>query len=79
VVEAGFRAVEGALGDGVSIFPLSGPTSGVTLEGMAYPLRNASLEPGDTLGFHNELVVAEAKVSVERGALFIVQEKARNP
>jgi thiamine pyrophosphokinase len=79
VVEAGFRAVEGALGDGVSIFPLSGPASGVTLDGMAYPLQNASLEPGDTLGFHNELLGAEAKVSVQSGALLVVQENAQEP
>ena len=74
VVESGSRTVKGAAGDSVSVFPLAGPATGVTLEGMGYPLTNASLEPGDTLGFHNELVGGEAKVSVESGALLVVQE-----
>jgi thiamine pyrophosphokinase len=77
VVEAGFRIVKGAPGDSVSVFPLAGPATGVTEEGMDYPLTNATLEPGDTLGFHNELVGAEAKVSVEGGTLLVVQEHAR--
>jgi len=75
VVEDGSRAVEGDPRDGVSIFPLSGPASGVTLEGFAYPLREALLEPGDTLGFHNELAGREAKVSVRSGALLVIHEE----
>jgi thiamine pyrophosphokinase len=76
VVETRFRVVEGAAGDSISIFPLSGPATGVTLEGMGYPLTNANLQPGDTLGFHNELIGREATVSVESGALLVVQETA---
>jgi thiamine pyrophosphokinase len=79
VVEAGSRAVEGVAGDSVSVFPLAGLATGVTLEGMSYPLTNAVLEPGDTLGFHNELVGGEARVSVDGGALLVVQEHAPNP
>ena len=74
VVETGSRTVEGAVGDSVSVFPLAGQATGVTLEGMGYPLTNATLEPGDTLGFHNELVGGQAKVSVEGGTLLVVQE-----
>jgi len=74
VLEADSRVVKGTAGDSVSIFPLSGTATGVTLEGMAYPLENASLEPGDTLGFHNELVGKEARVSVEAGALLVAHE-----
>jgi thiamine pyrophosphokinase len=79
VVEAGSRAVKGTVGDSVSVFPLAGPATGVTLEGMGYPLTNATLDPGDTLGFHNELVGREAKVSVEDGTLLVVQEHAPDP
>ena len=74
VVEAGSRKVEGASQDSISIFPMSGPAAGVTLEGMEYPLQNATLEPGDTLGFHNELIGDQATISVEEGALLVVQE-----
>ena len=79
VVETGYRIVEGAVGDSVSVFSLTGPATGVTLEGMDYPLTNATLEPGDTLGFHNELVGGQAKVSVEGGTLLVVQEHAQDP
>jgi thiamine pyrophosphokinase len=79
VVEARSRLVEGAARDSVSIFPLSGTATGITLEGMGYPLKDASLEPGDTLGFHNELVGRQAKVSVKRGALLVVQETWNRP
>ena len=74
VVEDGSRTVEGDPQDSISIFPLSGPAAGVTLEGMEYPLENATLEPGDTLGFHNELIGDQATISVEEGALLVVQE-----
>jgi thiamine pyrophosphokinase len=74
VVEAGYRMVEGVQEDSISIFPLSGPAAGVTLEGMEYPLENASLEPGDTLGFHNELIGTEAMVSVGEGAVLVIHE-----
>jgi thiamine pyrophosphokinase len=74
LVEAGSRMVEGEQQDSVSIFPLSGPAAGVTLEGMEYPLENATLDPGDTLGFHNELIGTQARVSVREGTLLIVHE-----
>ncbi len=76
VVEDGSRTVEGGPRDGVSIFPLSGPASGVTLEGFVYPLHEARLEPGDTLGFHNELAGREARVSVGSGTLLVIHEEA---
>ena len=79
VVETGSRDVKGTVGDSVSVFPLAGQATGVTLEGMGYPLTNATLEPGDTLGFHNELVGGQAKVSVEGGTLLVVQEHAQDP
>ncbi|HEX6711536.1 MAG TPA: thiamine diphosphokinase [Rubrobacter sp.] len=74
VIEGGTRTVEGVPQDSVSIFPLSGPATGVTLEGFVYPLQDARLEPGDTLGFHNELIGREARISVRDGALLMVHD-----
>ena len=74
VIEDGSRRLEGEPWDTVSVFPLAGPAAGVTLEGFAYPLQDARLEPGDTLGFHNELVGREARVSVGSGALLVIHE-----
>jgi thiamine pyrophosphokinase len=74
VVEAGSRAVIGAPGDGVSVFPLAETATGVSLEGFAYPLEDARLEIGDTLGFHNELLDPRGRVSVREGALLVIHE-----
>jgi thiamine pyrophosphokinase len=74
VLEAGSRAVTGVPGDSVSVYPFTGPAIGVTLVGFEYPLRDARLEVGDTLGFHNELTGEAGRVSVEDGALLVIHE-----
>ena len=74
VLETGTRTVSGGPGDSVSIFPLTGPAAGVILEGFSYPLEDARLEIGDTLGFHNELVGGAGRVSVEEGSLLVIHE-----
>jgi thiamine pyrophosphokinase len=74
VLEAGSRTVAGEPGDSVSVFPFTGPAIGVTLEGFGYPLEDARLEVGDTLGFHNELIGEVGRVSVEEGGLLVIHE-----
>ena len=74
VLENGSRTVSGGPQDSVSVFPFTGPATGVTLEGFDYPLENARLEPGDTLGFHNELIGGAARVSVVDGVLLVIHE-----
>ena len=74
VLEAGSRTVAGDPGDSVSVFPFTGPATGLTLEGFGYPLEDARLEIGDTLGFHNELTGRTGRVSVERGTLLVIHE-----
>ncbi len=78
VLEAGSRMVAGSPQDSVSVFPFTGPATGVILEGFDYPLENARLEPGDTLGFHNQLIDEAARVSVEKGALLVIHETKKN-
>jgi thiamine pyrophosphokinase len=75
VLEAGSRTLFGNPQDSVSVFPFTGPATGVTLEGFSYPLENARLEIGDTLGFHNELVDGAGRVSVGGGTLLVIHEK----
>ena len=78
VVENGSRILGGGAGEGVSVFPVSGAAEGVTLEGFEYPLEEARIEAGDTLGFHNELLGGEARVDVKRGALFVIHTTERD-
>src|SRR5215211_6740422 len=77
--EAGSRTVAGDPGDSVSVFPFTGPATGVTLEGFNYPLQDTRLEMGDTLGFHNELTGAAGRISVEGGVLLVIHEAKENP
>jgi len=79
VLERGSRTVTGEPGDSVSVFPLTGLAAGVTLAGFGYPLRDAGLEIGDTLGFHNELVGEEGRVTVREGALLVIHEARERP
>jgi thiamine pyrophosphokinase len=74
VLEAGSGMVSGDPRDSVSVFPFTGPATGVTLEGFSYPLEDARLEIGDTLGFHNELLDRVGRVSVEEGVLLVIHE-----
>jgi thiamine pyrophosphokinase len=73
-LETASRTVTGSPGDGVSVFSLTGSASGVNLEGFVYPLEDARLEAGDTLGFHNRLSNKEGRVSVREGALLVIHE-----
>jgi thiamine pyrophosphokinase len=75
VIEAGSRPVAGDPQDSVSVFPFTGPATGVTLEGFGYPLEDARLEVGDTLGFHNELTGGMGRVRVGGGALLVIHER----
>ena len=58
----------------VSVFALSERAEGVTLEGLKYPLENATLTNDFPLGVSNEGDGSRATVSVERGALYVLWE-----
>ena len=53
----------------VSFLPFSERAEGVTLDGFAYPLEDAVLEKGSTLGISNEIRRRGAWVSVKKGIL----------
>ena len=52
-VVRGERALEGEPGELLSLLALHGPAEGVTTEGLAYPLRGETLEPGSSRGVSN--------------------------
>jgi thiamine pyrophosphokinase len=62
----------------VSIFPAGGKASGVTLKGLKYPLNNAVLTCGSTLGLSNEFIGGAGRdanaptVEVRDGTLIVV-------
>ena len=72
-VVRGERRLEGAPGELVSLFALHGPATGVTTEGLRFPLHGESLLAGSSRGVSNVFEAAVASVSVESGVLLAVR------
>ena len=72
-VVRGERAIEGSLGELVSLLALHGPAEGVRTEGLAYPLAEETLEPGSSRGVSNVFAAKTARVSLDRGVLLAVR------
>ena len=67
------RLLVGVPGELVSLFSVHGPASGIVTEGLRYPLRGETLEPGSSRGLSNVFTSAEARVAVERGVLLAIR------
>lgn len=59
----------------VSLLPLTIKVTGVTLEGFAYPLHNATLELGQSLAVSNVLIGSKGLVQIRSGLLLVIQSK----
>jgi thiamine pyrophosphokinase len=68
--------IDGHPGELVSLLALGGPAIGVTTTGLRFPLHDAPLRPGSTLGVSNELEGASASVSIRSGVVLAIQPHA---
>lgn len=59
--------------DTITIIPV-GDVHGVTTSGLRWPLENASMEHGTTLGISNEATARTVTATVDQGALLVIQE-----
>ncbi|MGZ7441618.1 thiamine diphosphokinase [Paenibacillus sp. TH7-28] len=59
----------------VSLLPFTPEVTGITLTGFLYPLENASLSIGQSLGVSNRLTGPEGIVRISSGLLLIMQSK----
>ena len=64
--------LHGEAGDLCTLLPLGGPALGVRTEGLRFPLRGETLEPGSTRGVSNELLSSVARVSLVDGVLLAI-------
>ena len=71
--------VDGAPGDLVSLIPWGRRVSGVTTEGLQWPLQNETLHPYKTRGISNTMNGEKAFISVRSGLLLIVHSRQRRP
>jgi thiamine pyrophosphokinase len=72
-VVRGARTLTGEPGELISLFAAHGPASGVVTDGLMYPLRGETLEPGSTRGVSNVFAAPEARIALERGVLLAVR------
>ncbi|MEK4194881.1 thiamine diphosphokinase [Paenibacillus sp. FSL L8-0323] len=59
----------------VSLLPLTPEVTGITLEGFQYPLNDATLKLGQSLGVSNKLISSTGTVRIRSGLLLIIQSK----
>jgi thiamine pyrophosphokinase len=69
----GERTMHGARGELLTLVPLGGAATGVTTDGLEYPLRGETLAPGTTRGVSNVFLGTEARVTLERGVLLAIR------
>jgi len=63
-------------GSTVSVIPLSEIVTGITYQGLAYPLRNHTLALGSTRGISNVVASTPATIQIAQGTLLVVQTLA---
>lgn len=64
--------IRGRPGEAVSLLPLLGPASGITTEGLQYPLKGETLFPERSRGISNRLLGDTAHVQVDHGLLLCI-------
>jgi len=69
--------ISGRPGDTVSLIPLGGNASGITTEGLAYPLKGAELPSGSVRGISNLLEKSSAHIKLSNGLLLAVHTPGR--
>ena len=63
--------IKGGPGTTVSVIPLSFPASGVSYQGLEWPLENATLPYGTPRGVSNLMTRKKAQISIQEGLLLV--------
>lgn len=63
----------------LSVFPLAGPLTGLTIEGVFYPLQGAALAPDYPLGVSNEFTAPAATLRCTGGSGLVILTRADGP
>ncbi|MFZ5823961.1 MAG: thiamine diphosphokinase [Bacillota bacterium] len=67
--------VAGEAGDFLSLLPLTPEVTGVVARQVKWPLENATLRWGESLGVSNQMTGPEAHVAVGEGLLLVIQAR----
>lgn len=59
----------------ISLIPLTTDVEGLTLVGFKYPLKNAKLSIGISLGVSNEILQDIARIELSKGILIVIESR----
>ena len=59
----------------ISLIPLTTEASGITLQGFKYPLQDAVLKIGESIGISNEQLEEKATIEIKKGILILIKSK----
>ena len=68
----GTHIVNGMSGDTLSLIPIGGDASGISTEGLVYPLKRETLAFGASRGVSNVMRADAAQITVQTGRLLLV-------
>lgn len=68
-------SLSGKQGDIISIIPFKEDVSGITTDGLDYPLKNGTIKHGTSLGVSNVMLGESCRIKIEKGAAFIIRSK----
>lgn len=70
-----FIQKESIYGPFLSLLPMTEQVDGITLKGFKYPLENAELFIGASIGISNEIQEETAAIELDKGILIVVEAK----
>jgi thiamine pyrophosphokinase len=70
--------IGGKSGDIVSLIPWGGIVTGISTEGLRWPMRGETLFPDRTRGISNELLQQKASIILKSGLLLIIHHRQGN-
>lgn len=65
--------IEGKLGDIISVIPIKGDASGVTLKNLEYPLNDYDMKFSLPLGISNVMIDSKCSIKVEKGSVVVIR------
>lgn len=67
--------INGKKGDLISLIPISTTVNGISTSGLEYPLTNATMTIGKSLGVSNVLEDIKANISIKDGYLLVIKSR----
>lgn len=67
--------LQGSIGDTLSLLALDPKVTGITTQGLKYPLQNETLYNGSSRGISNIFAAEEVHITLQRGMLLLMRTK----